>query len=135
MIVLKEIILNFLIEFLKIKGKRVYGVPSIRNDLVAPGLKKINDKNNYGDDGTGWTLLQPSVFTLRGINEKDFMCPRPREEIKTIFKNIGVDLTDELFSNVWDRAAAQNPYGEVSVEEFRSVLDEMKSSTGKLICT
>jgi EF-hand domain-containing family member B len=77
--------------------------------------------------------MQPSVFTLRGINEKDFLLPRPKDEIKTIFKNIGVDLTDDLFNSVWEHAAAQNPYGEVSVEEFRSVLDKMKSSTGKLI--
>ena len=80
-------------------------------------------------------MLQPSVFTLRGLSEKDFLVPRPKSEIKTIFKNIGIDLKDELFEVIWERAVTQNPYGEVSVEEFRCVLDEMKSATGKLLRT
>lgn len=102
--------------------KRVYGVASIRNDLVAPSYKKMMDKKNYGNDGNVWSIVSPSVFTHHGVYEKDVLKPRSKDELKTIFKNIGYELTPEQFESTYSTIASKNPYGVVSVEEFRTAL-------------
>ena len=106
--------------------KSVYGIPSIRNDLVAPDFRKIQDKKNYGNDGTAWTLVAPSVFAMHGVYESDVLKPRSKDEIRSIFKNVGYEIPQDLFESTWHSAKALNPYGEVSVEEFRSALEQFK---------
>lgn len=105
--------------------KRVYGISSIRNDLVAPAYKKIMDKKNYGNDGNVWSIVSPSVYTQHGVYEKDVLKPRSKDELKTIFKNIGYDLSPELFESIFSSIESNNPYGVVSVEEFRNALGRM----------
>ena len=106
---------------------------SIRNDLIAPEFKKIQDKNNYGNDGNAWSLISPSVFAQRGVYERDVLKPRSKQEISTIFKNIGIDLAPSTFDAIWSQASSKNPYGEVSVEEFRSALDQQHESINKIL--
>ena len=85
-------------------------------------MKKIQDKSNYGNDGNVWSLVSPSLFSQHGVYERDVLKPRTREEIKKIFKNIGNEIPEDLFEHIWEEAQSKNPYGEVSVEEFRPVL-------------
>lgn len=113
---------------LSLKKKRVYGVASIRNDLVAPSYKKMMDRKNYGNDGNVWSIVSPSVFTQHGVYEKDVLKPRSKDELQVIFKNIGYDLSPELFERIWSSVSSQNPYGVVSVEEFRNEMDRVNSS-------
>ena len=44
-------------------------------------------------------------------------------QIRRIFQNTGVQMSDETFQQVWEVAAQDNPDGQCSVESFRSVLD------------
>ena len=99
-------------------------MPSIRNDIVAPEFKKIQDKTNYGNDGNAWSLLTPSVFAQHGIYESDILRPRPRDEIQRIFANIGYNLPEDLFEATWHMASSLNPHVEVSIEKFRSALGQ-----------
>ena len=92
--------------------------------MVAPDFRKIQDTKNYGNDGTAWTLVNPSVFGMHGIYESDVLKPRTQIEIKTIFRNVGYDIPENVFDCAWDSAKSLNPYGEVSVEEFRSALEQ-----------
>ncbi len=71
--------------------------------------------------------MAPSVFALHGVYESDVLKPRPKEEIRKIFKNVGYEIPQDLFESAWDSAKSFNPYGEVSVEEFRSALDQFKT--------
>ncbi|XP_005755934.1 EF-hand domain-containing family member B-like, partial [Pundamilia nyererei] len=59
---------------------RTYGIPSVRSDLPAPRIKRVSDKNNYGDTSTAGDLLHPSVHALQGVYEEHFFCPRSKEE-------------------------------------------------------
>ena len=117
--------------------KRVYGVASVRNDLVAPSIKKVMDRKNYGTDGNVWSIVSPSVFTQHGVYEKDVLKPRSKDELKTIFKNIGYELSASLFDSLWDTIQSKNPYGVVSVEEFRNALSQLKiksEQNSQLVC-
>lgn len=108
-------------------------MPTIRNDIPAPEFKKIQDKTNYGTDGTAWSLLTPSVFSDHGVYERDILQPRPKEVIKQIMKNVGYNLTEEKFEKTWETAKSLNPYGQVSIEEFRWALsDDGTNSTQQL---
>lgn len=62
-------------------GYRTYGVPTIRTDLRAPRIKRVCDTKNYGDESDAYGLVNPSIFSRRGVQEKDFLLPRTKEEV------------------------------------------------------
>uniref|UniRef100_A0A3B5ADA7 EF-hand domain family member B n=1 Tax=Stegastes partitus TaxID=144197 RepID=A0A3B5ADA7_9TELE len=105
---------------------RTYGIPSVRSDLPAPRIKRVSDTNNYGDASTAANLLYPSVHAVRGVYEEHFFCPRTKQEIAEIFRNVGVDISEETFEEAWRLASTKRPNGEVCVEVFRNVLEEIK---------
>jgi len=105
---------------------RTYGVPTIRSDLPSPIIKRISDNKNYGDESDGYALISPSIYSKYGLTERDFFMARSPEEIKQIFTAIGVQLEEKTFLEVWKRA--QEKYNEVSIETFRSILDESQAS-------
>uniref|UniRef100_A0A3P9KRP5 EF-hand domain-containing protein n=1 Tax=Oryzias latipes TaxID=8090 RepID=A0A3P9KRP5_ORYLA len=108
-------------------NSRTSGVPSVRSDLPAPRVKRMGDTTNYGDSSTAADLLHPSVHALRGVHEEHFLCPRSKEEISEIFRNVGVDISEETFEEAWALASMKRPNGEVCVETFRNTLKEIKA--------
>ncbi|XP_064646873.1 EF-hand domain-containing family member B-like [Lineus longissimus] len=115
--------INAVVGGLNTKGYRAYGVPTNRTDLPAPRIKRIDDRKNYGDESDAHGLTNPSIFTRHGVFERDFLRGRSKDEIKSIFTNIGVCMTGQTFEEIWAVAASRHPKGEVSVESFRNVLD------------
>ncbi|GAA6215415.1 EF-hand domain-containing family member B isoform X1 [Lates japonicus] len=108
-------------------NSRCYGIPSVRSDLPAPRIKRVSDTTNYGDTSTAADLLHPSVHALRGVHEEHLFCPRTKTEIAEIFRNVGVDISEETFEEAWKLASIKQPDGEVCVEVFRTVLKEIKA--------
>lgn len=64
-------------------GGRTYGIPSVRTDLTLPNPRRVSDKTNYGDSSSAWALLHPSIYTLNGVHEEHFNCPRSKAEVRT----------------------------------------------------
>ncbi|XP_035527590.1 EF-hand domain-containing family member B [Morone saxatilis] len=108
-------------------NSRAYGVPSVRSDLPPPRIKRVSDTNNYGDMSTARDLLHPSVHAVQGVHEEHFFCPRTKKEIAEIFRNVGVNISEEMFEEAWKLASTKHPAGEVCVEAFRNVLKEIKA--------
>ncbi|XP_042280325.1 EF-hand domain-containing family member B [Thunnus maccoyii] len=108
-------------------SSRAFGIPSVRSDLPAPRIKRVSDPNNYGDTSTAADLLHPSVHTLRGVHEQHFFCPRTKTEIAEIFRNVDVNISEETFEEAWKLASMRHPTGEVCVEVFRNILNEIKA--------
>ncbi|XP_067366805.1 EF-hand domain-containing family member B isoform X1 [Channa argus] len=112
---------------LNTSNTRICGIPSVRSDLPAPRIKRVSDTTNYGDTSTAANLLHPSVHALQGANEEDFFCPRTKKEITEIFRNVGVNISEETFEEAWKLASMKQPAGEVCVEVFRNTLKEIKA--------
>ncbi|XP_019618184.1 PREDICTED: EF-hand domain-containing family member B-like [Branchiostoma belcheri] len=108
------------------KGFRAYGIPTVRSDLPAPLIKRVSDRKNYGDESNAYGLVNPSIYSNHGVHEKDFFEARPKTEIAHIFKSIGVDMDEKTFNDLWEQASVRHPQGRVSVESFRSLLDEAR---------
>uniref|UniRef100_A0A3B5LIX8 EF-hand domain-containing protein n=1 Tax=Xiphophorus couchianus TaxID=32473 RepID=A0A3B5LIX8_9TELE len=104
---------------------RTYGIPSIRYDLLPPLIRRISDRTDYGDLATLPELLHPSVPDLHGVDAKHYFGPRTKQEIEEIFRNIGVNISDETFEEAWKLASMKKPSGEVCVELFRQTLKEL----------
>uniref|UniRef100_A0A096MZI7 EF-hand domain family member B n=2 Tax=Papio anubis TaxID=9555 RepID=A0A096MZI7_PAPAN len=104
----------------------ICGVPTIRSDIPAPRIRRISDRTNYGEEGSAYSLLYPTIFAQKGVFERDFFKTRSKEEIAEILCNIGVKLSDEEFENVWNLASKKHHRGEVCVENIRNVLDELR---------
>lgn len=69
-------------------GYRTYGVPSVRTDLAAPRIKRISDRTNYGEEGTVYGLLSPTLYSLFGVHERHFFCPRTKDEVGKTWVNV-----------------------------------------------
>ncbi|KAG8516237.1 EF-hand domain-containing family member B, partial [Galemys pyrenaicus] len=104
----------------------IYGVPTIRSDIPVPRIRRISDRTNYGEEGNAYSLLHPTIFSQKGVFERDFFKTRSKQEISEILCNIGVKLSDEEFENVWNLASKKHDRGEVCVETIRNVLDELQ---------
>ncbi|XP_044305301.1 EF-hand domain-containing family member B isoform X1 [Varanus komodoensis] len=104
------------------------GVATIRADIPAPRVRRISDNTNYGDQATTYALLYPSIYSNKGVYEKDIFKTRSKEEIARILRNIGVQLSDESFDEIWKQASLKDHRGEVCVESIRNVLDEMQAA-------
>ncbi|XP_074999535.1 EF-hand domain-containing family member B isoform X2 [Calonectris borealis] len=109
----------------------VCGVPTIRSDIPAPRIRRISDRTNYGDEANAYALLFPSVFSQKGVYESDFFKTRPKAEIAQILRNIGVNISDERFEEIWRQACMKYQKEEVCVESIRNVLDEIHVSHTK----
>ncbi|XP_071502668.1 EF-hand domain-containing family member B-like [Diadema antillarum] len=119
--------INSVVGGVSTKDYRTYGVPTIRSDIAAPRVKRISDSKNYGDESDAYGLINPSIYSNRGVYEKDFFQPRHPEQIKGIFSNIGVEMDQDTFQKLWSLAASRSDRGQVSVESFRNVLDEVQA--------
>ncbi|XP_069816527.1 EF-hand domain-containing family member B isoform X3 [Dendropsophus ebraccatus] len=111
------------------QGFHTYGVPTIRTDLAPPRFRRISDRTNYGDESDASGLLHPSIFSQRMVYEHDVFKSRPKEEIAQILHNIGVNIPDNTFDELWKLAVKRHPRGEVSVESMRNVLRDLQSNT------
>lgn len=80
-------VLSFLALFihascwLTFTGYPVCGVPTIRSDIPAPRIRRLTDTTNYGDQGNSFAILFPSVFSQKGVYEKDILKKRPKAEV------------------------------------------------------
>jgi len=106
---------------------RTFGVPSIRCDLPAPGLRSVADPNNYGDEVNARGLLYPSTFAFDGVAQEDFLQVRPPEQIREIFRRVGAEFSDSQFDRLCDMAAQQ--FGALSADSFRHAWNKFKFET------
>ena len=51
----------------------------------------------------------------------------PSSQIAEIFRNVGVDVSEETFEEAWKLASMKHQDGEVCVEVFRNTLKEIKA--------
>ncbi|XP_015441255.1 EF-hand domain-containing family member B [Pteropus alecto] len=59
----------------------IYGVPTIRSDIPAPRIRRISDRTNYGEEGNAYSLLHPTIFSQKGVFERDFFKTRSKKEV------------------------------------------------------
>ncbi|EGR29619.1 hypothetical protein IMG5_152210 [Ichthyophthirius multifiliis] len=106
---------------------RIFGTPTIRDDIMKPQVKSIADPNNYGDEKPAVNLLFPQKYHYMGVDEQDFLLKRNKQEIKEIFKSIGFDYKAGKFEGIYRRALEfQNTNDEkVSIKNFMQAIQEM----------
>jgi hypothetical protein len=103
---------------------RVFGCPSIRNDIPAPSVNRrsIADSQNYGDDVPAQDLINPPAFSDLAIGPLTMADQRSKAEILQLFERIGYSLGDELGDYLFYQASQGRDY--TSVNAFRNVLND-----------
>lgn len=78
---------------------------------------------NYGGEEDTGVLLYPSIYSNHGVYSEDFFRPHPPEKIRAIFEAIGVEMSTEMFEDLWAMAAKRDPKdkGEVRVQTMLSM--------------
>ncbi|NWW21557.1 EFHB protein, partial [Falcunculus frontatus] len=89
------------------------GIPTIRSDIPAPRIQRLSDTANYGDQGNGFSVLFPSVFSQKGVYERDLLKKRPKAEIKQILHNTGMNVADERFEEIWKQVCTKHEIKEL----------------------
>jgi len=85
---------------------RVFGVPTIRDDIKKKQLKSVADPYNYGDEPAANQLLYPQAWLRKGLSHEDFRKPRSREEIRSLFEAAGISLKATKAEAIYNRAGA-----------------------------
>ncbi|XP_063265193.1 EF-hand domain-containing family member B isoform X2 [Prinia subflava] len=106
------------------------GVPTIRSDIPAPRIRRLADTNNYGDQGSSFAVLFPSVFSQKGVYEKDLLKKRPKAEIKQILHNMGMNVADERFEEIWKQVCTKHEIKELCdcEESMWNILNKIHES-------
>ncbi|GFR51165.1 hypothetical protein Agub_g13522 [Astrephomene gubernaculifera] len=85
---------------------RVFGVPTIRTDMVRlPKLRSVADPQNYGNEPDAGQVLRPPLAADLGISDEQFVALRPKEEIRQLVDDAGVNMSEEEFDAAWALAA------------------------------
>ncbi|KAL4491814.1 hypothetical protein ABPG72_006069 [Tetrahymena utriculariae] len=106
---------------------RVFGVPTIRNDIMKPQMKSIADPNNYGDEKPAVSLLFPKKYDYMGVEQDDFKIKRHKYEIKDIFEKIGYKYKIGKFEGIFKRALEieNSTDNKASCSSFLQAIQEM----------
>ncbi|XP_005744137.1 EF-hand domain-containing family member B [Pundamilia nyererei] len=77
------------------------------------------------------SLVNAVRHHLKKVNFENFpsllKAFRHYDKIATIFRNAGVNISEETFEEAWELASMKQPTREVCVENFRNVLREIKA--------
>ncbi|NXA14159.1 EFHB protein, partial [Sapayoa aenigma] len=106
------------------------GVPTIRSDIPAPRIRRISDTTNYGDQGSSYALLFPSVFSEKGVYGEDLLRKRTKAEIAQVLHNIGMDVSDERFEEIWKKVCTKHEIKELCdcEESMWNILHDINES-------
>lgn len=106
---------------------RVFGTPTIRNDIPFKEKRSVADHQNYGDEPDAVDLLFPTTFTELGISEYEFSALRTKDEIKDLFSRIGYSYKIGKFNAMFNRAKLLDgsPSDTCSVRAFMKIVEEL----------
>ena len=102
---------------------RRFGTPSVRSDIPKYARRSVADNQNYGDDVNAQFLLHPSQFAALGVEDEEFIKPRSKSYIKSLFLDTGYGLTEEEFDKCYASICDNN--GEVGVDKFRHAYNSL----------
>ena len=105
--------------------QRAFGVPTVRNDIHKPKLKRVTDFQNYGDEAKAEGLMYPCKYAGQLVHEEDFAAGVSRETMNELQTEAGLGLGPEEFDRVYDRATQISPNGTVCVETFRRAMADL----------
>lgn len=72
-------------------------------------------------------IHQEDVLPEGGGVDLNPLSPPPPPQLSQIFRNVGLDLPEETFEEVWRLASEEHEAGEVCVERFCRLLKERKA--------
>ena len=101
---------------------RVFGVPTVRNDIPRPKHVKVTNGNNYGDDVGTSSLLYPNRYVANGIEEGLFTRPMTLEQLKGISERCNFGLDESAIQKAFKKAAKD---GKASVDTFREAVFDL----------
>ena len=80
---------------------------------------------NYGDQYDLYGLMNPSNYSKRGLEPLDLSKKRSSYEIKKIFSSIGVEMTEEIFQELWEKAQKHSTDGQVELSFLIKLLHQI----------
>ena len=107
---------------------RVYGVPSIRDDLPKKDLKSVSDIKNYGDEPDAYELLYPHPEHCLGVEDRDFEELMTKEEIYEIIQRYDFNIPQDEFNLIYQVGLKNYPNdeGKMSPKSFISTMRNLK---------
>lgn len=98
------------------ESARIFGVPTVRNDLPRPLFRKVTSSNNYGDDVGAGALIYPNRHIAKGIDEKYFTKPLTLDEVRGVATKCNFGLSDKQIEIAFQQSQMN---GVTSIEAFK----------------
>ena len=107
---------------------RIYGVPSIRNDLPKKELKSVSDIKNYGDEPDAYELLYPHPEHSMGIDDCDFEELMTKQEIYELIQKYNFNIPEDEFNLIYQVGLKNYPNNEekMSPKSFIGTMRNLK---------
>ncbi|XP_044752597.1 EF-hand domain-containing family member B [Coccinella septempunctata] len=104
--------------------RRDAGIPTHRLDERKPANPYTDKYVELSDFTNMKACLQPSIFTQYSLSHRDFLCPRDKDFIRSLFRKIGYELSDQNFEEIWKIGLGRDGSGGVCVQTFRDLMNE-----------
>lgn len=115
--------------------KRLFGVPSVRNDLRPKECKSVSDitvRNkfnqlkiqNYGNEKDAFDLLYPNPHNTRGLDDCDFDQETSRDSLKELIKKNTHQIPEDEFLVICE--LAESNFGRLSYNTFINTIRALK---------
>ena len=107
---------------------RIYGIPSIRTDLMKKEVKSVTDMKNYGDEPDVYELLYPHPCHIRDVHDEDFDVLYTKDEIYALMKKYDFDIPEEEYNLIYQVGLKNYPNeeGKMSPKSFISTMRILK---------
>ena len=109
--------------FLLFLKNRIFGCPTVRNDIPKYSRQSVADKKNYGNDCNAECLIRPKKYASLGVSDNEFKIKRSKEYIyKTFMHSDHFQLDDDIFNSLFSSVC--DCEGMTSIERFRSAYND-----------
>ncbi|XP_014489213.1 PREDICTED: EF-hand domain-containing family member B-like [Dinoponera quadriceps] len=100
------------------------GLPSARSNRPSMMLIRadVSSKKDLDDQTAIHCSIPPDIFTKHGLTRTDLFMARNKEEIRSIFEDVGFKFPKNSFDSLWQEALLKDRTGGVCVETFRQLL-------------
>lgn len=107
---------------------KVYGVPSIRNDLPKKPFVSVTDVKNYGNEKDAFELLYPHPCHTRGLDDDHFDQLKLKEQINEMLIQAKIPIPPEEFNLIYQIALKNYPNNEsmISTNSFITTMRNLK---------
>ncbi|KAH1013812.1 hypothetical protein HUJ04_002751 [Dendroctonus ponderosae] len=92
----------------------------VNNTAPSGGIRAAIE--NFGDETSAKSVVNPSIYTNFGLTYRDFFLPRSSQVIRNLFEKLGYNFIEGNFEKLWEMGVKEDQTGQVCIDTFKRLL-------------